>query len=152
MNKRRLQAKVETIDVALFSETGHKRFFAGGSTTTGRLVRFPKEAPMETITTVPVTTIDSLVAKGSPLPDIIKIDVEYVEDHVIRGALNTLSDHQTILLCEIHAIETGIKCFNLLRSVSYEIRHIETGYPWGSIDSVSTGHIIAFPAGSKHRC
>ena len=151
-NRRRLQARVDTMDVALYSETGHKEFFTGGSTSTGRLVRFPKEGARGRIITVPVTTIDRLVANGAPLPDIIKIDVEYTEDHVIRGALDTIGGHQVIILCEIHAKDTGINCFNLLRSASYKIRHMETGHLWDSPDSVSIGHIIAFPAGSQNKC
>ena len=151
LNRRRLQAEVDAIEIGLYSEAGQKEFFIGGSSSTGRLVRFPKEVPEETIVTVPVTTIDTLVGNGMPSPDIVKIDVEYVEDHVIRGAINTISNHQTIILCEIHTIESGTNCFNILKSLSYDIRHIETTHAWNSTDSVSTGHIIAFPEGSQHK-
>lgn len=145
MNKRRIQDRVETMEVALYSECGQKEFFVGGSTSTGRLVRFPREASAQTIVSVPVTTIDNLVANGAPTPDVVKIDVEYVEDHVIRGANNTLRNHHAIILCEIHSIESGINCFNTLRKLSYEMRHLEGDRPWNSTESVSTGHIIAVP-------
>jgi FkbM family methyltransferase len=145
LNQRRLKCKVDAIDVALHSEPGQKEFFVGGSTSTGRLVRFPKGVPEGAIVTVPVTTIDHLVGAGMPLPDVIKIDVEYVEDHVLRGAVHTLSNHPAVIVCEIHSMESGVTCFTILKDLSYTIRHIETGRPWDSIDSVSKGHIIAFP-------
>ena len=87
------------------------------------MVRFPKELREGTIVTVPVSTIDSLVGNGMPTPNLIKIDVEPAEDHVIREAINTMSHFPTVVLCEIHSTDTGSTWFNVLRSLSYKIHH-----------------------------
>jgi FkbM family methyltransferase len=48
-------------------------------------------------------TIDALVTGGRlPPPDIIKIDVEGHEGHVLRGATDTLRKHKPIVLCDFN--------------------------------------------------
>lgn len=53
---------------------------------------------LETVTTVPVATLDSLVAKHdlSP-PFVVKIDVEGAELEVVRGAKNTLQRTEAVV-------------------------------------------------------
>ncbi len=107
LNRNRIRSKVELMQEALYDETGQKAFLWGAARQQGRLVRFPQSVSDSMMTLVPVTTIDDLVARGLPFPDVIKIDAEYVEDRVIQGAVRTLKDHDTIILCEVHSEDLG---------------------------------------------
>lgn len=49
------------------------------------------------------TTLDALVAtEGLPGPDLIKIDVEGYEAHVLRGMQGTLTQFKPTVLLEVH--------------------------------------------------
>jgi FkbM family methyltransferase len=50
---------------------------------------------------VPVTTIDTFVAKNAIAPDFIKIDVEGVEEKVIAGGMQTIRQHRPIIIFEV---------------------------------------------------
>ena len=145
MNKWRLPAEVQTMKIGLYDEVGEKRFFLGGSTTTGRLTRFPEDISQSKIIIVPLSTIDALIQEGLPVPSFMKIDVEYAEDHVLRGAINTLKKHGAVVLCEIHSMETGKNCFEILKGIGYSIIELKTGQTWDMSDKVSKGHILATP-------
>jgi FkbM family methyltransferase len=147
LNRNRIRSKVEIMQQALYDEIGQKKFFLGGSPSTGRLVRFPQSVSDSMMTLVPVTTIDDLVARGLPFPNVIKIDAEYVEDRVIQGAVHTLKDHDTIVLCEVHSENLGGTILSVLKKLGYEIIHLETKRTWDHIDHVSRGHILACPRG-----
>jgi FkbM family methyltransferase len=48
-------------------------------------------------------TVDLLVLEGKlPPPDVIKIDVEGHEGHVLRGAADTLREFKPVVLCDYH--------------------------------------------------
>lgn len=55
---------------------------------------------------VAAVTLDTL-ARLYGIPDFIKIDVEGHEAHVISGGLTMLSEHDPILLIEVHAASLG---------------------------------------------
>lgn len=57
--------------------------------------------------TVAATTIDALVAGGTPPPAVIKIDVEGAEGRVIAGARETIAAHRPALLIEVHSPEAA---------------------------------------------
>ena len=52
--------------------------------------------------TVAVTTLDTLVAAGLPVPDFIKIDTEGFELNVLRGGMKTLAAFGPELFMELH--------------------------------------------------
>jgi FkbM family methyltransferase len=147
LNRNRIRSKVELMQQALYDEVGQKKFFLGGSPSTGRLVRFSQAVGDSMMTLVPVTTIDDLVASGLPSPNVIKIDAEYVEDRVIQGSVRTLKDRDTIVLCEVHSEDLGGTILTILKKLGYEIIHLETKRAWDHIDHVSRGHILAYPRG-----
>jgi FkbM family methyltransferase len=86
---------------------------------------------------VETTTID---ATGSDLrpPDVIKIDVEGAEAHVLRGMRATLVDARPIVICEIHG-ETDAECVELLEAAGYVASKLEP-------DEGGMPHIVAVPA------
>ncbi len=145
-NKWKLDANVQIMKMALFDEVGEREFFLGGSTSTGRLTRFPKNVRREKLVVVPLSTIDTLTKAGIPAPQVIKIDVESAEDHVIRGAIHTLKKAAPVLLCEIHSVEAGLNMFGILKGINYWIRDLKTGQIWNREDKVAKGHIVAVRA------
>lgn len=50
---------------------------------------------------VPLTTIDRIVDQGYMPPSIMKIDVETLEAHVLRGALTTIMEHRPTMTLEL---------------------------------------------------
>jgi FkbM family methyltransferase len=51
---------------------------------------------------VPVITLDELVAEGGPIPRLVKIDVEGGEYEVLRGGPNLFATHRPQLIVEVH--------------------------------------------------
>ena len=51
---------------------------------------------------IPIVTIDALVAAGTPPPDVLTIDVEGAEAHVLRGAVTTLRNHRPLVFVSVH--------------------------------------------------
>jgi len=49
---------------------------------------------------VPLTTIDRVVASGIPYPSIMKVDVETLEPDVLVGSRKTISQFKPIITCE----------------------------------------------------
>lgn len=61
------------------------------------------EIPGGRSTVVPMTTVDAIVAgPGGRLPDVIKIDVEGYEHHVLCGARKTLESGRPTVVCALH--------------------------------------------------
>jgi FkbM family methyltransferase len=56
--------------------------------------------------TIPVRTIDSLVAEGQPFPDVIKIDIEGGEGDALEGASEVLKSCP-VVICEMHPWAVG---------------------------------------------
>jgi len=75
---------------------------------------------------VKCVSIDSLIAQGSPPPDVIKIDVEGAEFDVLRGARETLRTHRPHLLLATHDVHVpGIdrQCVEFLKDLGYALTH-----------------------------
>ena len=51
---------------------------------------------------VPTTTVDALVAKTGLAPNVITMDTEGSEWHVLRGATRTLAQHRPIVFVSVH--------------------------------------------------
>ena len=82
-----------------------------------------------------VTTIDKYVAGRRPASvDVIKIDVEGFEMHVLEGSLKTIQDFKPALFIEVNDNnlmdqgKSAMSLITLLMDLGYrEIRHAETG-------------------------
>ena len=91
---------------------------------------------------VATTTIDACVARGMPLPDVMKIDVEGAEGAVIRGAAGTIAKHGPTLLIEVHSSAAGAEVVGALPR-AYDFVSVETGTRVGL--PLSAGHYAARP-------
>lgn len=90
--------------------------------------------------TIQTTTIDQLIkGAGIPTPDILKIDVEGAELHVLQGARKLLESVKPILIIEIHTIAMMFSVSELLKNNSYELRIIDEK------ESSPTKNILAVP-------
>lgn len=91
---------------------------------------------MTGLMTVPVITIDSLVARrATPVPNVVKIDVEGAEINVMRGMRQTLQQSRPAVIYEIddddRAIfeEKQLACGAYITSMGYEVRRLDDSYP-----------------------
>ena len=69
--------------------------------------------------TLPSRRLDSLVAEGLPLPDVIKIDVEGAEALLLRGARRLLADRGPRLLVELHGAGVAREVLPMLWDLGY---------------------------------
>jgi len=76
---------------------------------------------------VDCVSLDELIQNGYPMPDLIKIDVEGVEELVLKGAMSLLKEKKPYLMIEVHSPEIGKACYELLRSIYATIIVFETG-------------------------
>lgn len=76
------------------------------------------QAPVSGTATARALTIDSLKLGECAL---IKIDVEGLEDQVIRGALGTLARCSPMVYCECNTVAAGMKSFEVLRAAGYRV-------------------------------
>jgi FkbM family methyltransferase len=97
----RCEDHIQVMTLALSDRHGMAPFDVRGgqqSFMMGHITDSPRSAL--NVRTVPG---DSLVASGIPAPDVIKIDVEGHELHVLWGMRETLRHHVSALICEVHA-------------------------------------------------
>lgn len=67
---------------------------------------------------VSIVTIDSLLL---PRCDLIKVDVEGMEEEVVAGALNTIAQFRPTLYLENDRIEKSVSLIRFLQSLNYRI-------------------------------
>lgn len=70
---------------------------------------------------VPLTTLDKYFARVGRMPDVIKIDVEGAELHVLRGMSSILATGQISLIVSTHSGELNACCRELLASSGYQV-------------------------------
>lgn len=74
---------------------------------------------------VHTTTIDSIIGKGYPRPDILKMDVEGEEYRVLRGAQNLFQEYPPqLVVIETHSEQLFYQCLEFLKQYAYEIHHL----------------------------
>lgn len=81
---------------------------------------------------VPVSTIDSYVARTSRRPGVLKIDTESTEPDVLRGARDLLATVRPWLVVEVLAGRTETELTALLEPLGYRWYLIEDTVPWAA--------------------
>lgn len=73
---------------------------------------------------VPAVTIDSFVAEGNPLPQIMKVDVEGAEYDVLLGAKGCLAGSKPVLFLATHGDDVHDRCCFLLKGLGYRLEFL----------------------------
>jgi FkbM family methyltransferase len=139
--------RIDVRGVGLGSEAGEATFYRSnydelGSFNAGNAGAW--EASVEERVSVPVATVDGLVAEGEmPPPDHLKIDVEGFEYEVLVGACETLREHRPVVYLEVHDVPGVTRTDHeaalaaLLRDCGYRIRR--RGSEWHCLPEDVTG-------------
>lgn len=95
---------------------------------------------------IKVDSLDSqIVVNDLPKPDFVKIDVEGLELDVLRGMVQTISNHRPDIFVELHGVsERGV--VEMLLAHNYQVRQVEDGIDitQRNMDRVH-GHLYATP-------
>jgi FkbM family methyltransferase len=128
---------VRVLSCALGDFDGETGFDPGpGPSTT--MAHIAAEGPLR----VCCSTADTLVAAGEvQAPDVIKIDVEGAEAHVLRGARRAMEHHPVIFLAT-HGERVHRECLDLLAASGYEVRAMDGGPAEGTCE------VLAVAAGT----
>lgn len=131
----------------------------GGSTVdpeaAERLVRAGVGTRVEEIS---IVTLDEETASGLPAPDLIKIDVEGLENEVLCGARRTMETFKPALFIELHGDTMAEKkrkvaeVVDLVWAAGYrDIRHIESGSMITPAETAvaAQGHLYCLPSLEK---
>jgi FkbM family methyltransferase len=105
----------EVIPQAVSDTDGIVQFESGSGSCLGKI---SSDGPIR----VPSISLDSFVASGKPLPDVMKIDVEGAEYEVLTGAREVISRARPIIFLATHGERIHAKCCNLLRDFGYELQ------------------------------
>lgn len=92
--------RVTLINAACGDSVGELRMLSNGAVGADFFV-VPAEERPDTVT-VPMVTVDSVVAKHGFTPTHLKVDVEGFEEEVLKGARETLSILRPVLFLELH--------------------------------------------------
>lgn len=68
---------------------------------------------------VPAITLDDFITTGGPVPQLIKIDVEGGEYHVLLGASNLIASHRPRLVVEVHHQQADERIRAWLQDLGY---------------------------------
>jgi hypothetical protein len=85
----------------------------------------PKANAEFALVTVPALRADTLIARGEPAPEVVKIDVEGGEFLVLQGARKLLAEKKPILLLEVHHIRLMLPITELLLQNGYQLRILD---------------------------
>ena len=115
--------------VAVSDSTGQAVFKLMPEETMGKLEHssFQEKDQALKQLTVECIKLDDLEARGIPLPDFMKIDVEGAEEFVLMGAQKVLKEKSPFLMIEVHSPEIGKRCLGLLNEYYKHITVLETG-------------------------
>ena len=109
---------VTVIAAAVGEHAGSERFALGPKSQMGHL---DAKGQLE----VSVVCLDDIVARGSPPPDLIKIDIEGGEYRALRGAGRVLESARPTLFLATHGPEVHERCVGLLTSAGYRIEVLD---------------------------
>ncbi len=107
---------LEIITTAIGEKRGQVRFETRCGLGTGHISE-------EGSITVPVTSLDELVAQGRlPLPNVIKMDVEGAEEYALKGAVKTIEQCLPTILVATHGAEPHLFCTEFLTQRGYTLQ------------------------------
>jgi FkbM family methyltransferase len=91
---------------------------------------------------VQMRSLDSTIAEGEVVPDLIKMDVEAAEVEALRGAAKLLKEKRPILIIEVHATNQEVQ--RILTEANYRIAVV--GSPLSLEENGWNAQILAWPA------
>lgn len=95
---------------------------------------------------VQMTTLDKMIARGDPIPDLIKVDTEGHDVGVLRGGHRLLAEHKPLIVFEsLRAHERGA-LRELLTEVGYRVALPGTGVNirWDAFMTSNECNFLAF--------
>jgi FkbM family methyltransferase len=125
---------------------------AGGMGYGAALAGGPQGLPDEL--SVRTITLDTLVAEGAPIPDVVKMDVEAMEAAVMEGASAVLKACKTAWLISMHEHEVAVRTIEALRASGHDVYNLDgPRVPFGTPASIDYPQyfwvVLALPAGRK---
>ena len=109
---------VTVIPAGCYDRSGLVGFEAGTDWAAGHLVDHATPANGNR-QLVAIVSLDEIVRASGLRPDVLKIDVEGAEMHVLQGASNTLSSWRPIVLLGVHSSELRSACTSFLAARGY---------------------------------
>jgi FkbM family methyltransferase len=106
---------IEAIEVAAWHETGSVELVPG---------QWAQQVQTVAGEGVPSVALDELAERERP-PNLIKLDVEGAEAHVLRGARRILAEARPLVVCELHGELERREVLELL--AGYRIEPVEGG-------------------------
>jgi FkbM family methyltransferase len=111
-------SNVMIIEAAVTDKRGKSSFDTGRDSFTGHL---SQKGDLQIIT----VSIDELIAaRKIPHPDLMKINVEGAEMHVLEGARLTLTRYEPEILLSTHSDRLHERCIDFLVSLDYKPKHV----------------------------
>ena len=124
-------------------------FSIATSTNTGTLAGLPQEHEVSTFE-VRCWRLDSYVAGGGPLPDLVLMDVEHGEGRVLQGMAGILVDRRPVFIIEMHAPQSAAESWAVLHPLGYQITRLPGGEPVTDPGQIVYGHYLAqIPGGAS---
>jgi FkbM family methyltransferase len=145
-NNPDLPLKIQNI--AIGRNNGIAEFTVMADSSMGKLATssFQSEIAGESVLTIPVRTLDTLVEEdGYTAPNVLKIDVEGAEVDVLEGARRILEGNRPRLFIEAHSHELGERCFEILDEFGYEVSFLNPGTSLDKLAPTDVSHLIARP-------
>lgn len=128
---------VQIVDAAVSDQSGTAAFRQEPSRSMGRLSDDGGVA-------VRTVALDDFIRESrAPVPDVMKIDVEGAEMHVLRGAERTLSELQPLIFLATHSAKLQQESRAFLSSLGYTLVRI------GSASMEINDELIALPQSSS---
>jgi FkbM family methyltransferase len=114
-------SNVRVFAAAVSDQVGTANFEAGPSHSEGHLIT--DDSPASSAYSVSLVTLDRLVAqRETPIPQLIKIDVEGAEYAVLRGATDLLRSARPQILLSTHSTALRHQCTEYLTRMGYDVR------------------------------
>ncbi|MGI9628326.1 MAG: FkbM family methyltransferase [Longimicrobiales bacterium] len=117
VRKNRL-TNATVLQTAIGAESGSVRFTRGLGRSRGHI-----NAGGEL--SVPVDTLDRIVAAHDVVPNVMKIDVEGAEFDLLEGGMATLRDYKPVIFLSTHGRDVHASCCSLLTEIGYRLTVID---------------------------